>query len=123
MQNRDRNLLPLNEAKLLLEREEEDAWRLQAENARRLAKGMEPLADIDALDAEEADGTDGEALVADPVADALNEDVAAEDASADAEKVEEPDPYLVESGKILLDLVELQDADALTLAIQRSEQQ
>jgi len=123
MENRDRNLLPLNEAKLLLEREEEDAWRLQAENARRLAKGMEPLADIDALDAEEADGTDGEALVADPVADALNEDIAAEDASADAEKVEEPDPYLVESGKILLDLVELQDADALTLAIQRSEQQ
>jgi carboxyl-terminal processing protease len=28
MENRDRNLLPLSEAKLMTEREEEDAWRL-----------------------------------------------------------------------------------------------
>ena len=120
MENRDRNLLPLSEAKLLAEREEEDAWRLQAENTRRLAKGLEPLADIDALDAEEADDED---LVVDPVADALEEDAAVGGEVADAVEAEEDDPYLVESGRVLLDLVDLQKADALTLAIQRKEQE
>lgn len=117
LQNRNRNLLPLNEAKLIAEREEEDAWRLQAENTRRIAKGLEPLPDIDALDAEEGSEDEDGNLVDDPVVDALNEDLASEDAAADDK--EEQDPYIVESGRILLDLVELQQADALTLAIQR----
>lgn len=133
MENRDRNLLPLSETKLLAEREEEDAWRLQAENARRLAKGMEPLADIDALDAEEAEDAEGDELAGAAESDELEQDVAAggadeaaEDSAegaADEEEVDEPDPYLVESGRILMDLVELQKTDALTLAIQRNEQQ
>lgn len=120
MQNRDRNLLPLSETKLLAEREEEDAWRLQAENARRVAKGMEPLADVAALDAEAGeDSEDGDTLVDDPVAEALEDDAT----NDDADVAEEPDPYLVESGRILMDLTELQQADALTLAIQRNGQQ
>lgn len=131
MENRDRNLLPLSESKLLAEREEEDAWRLQAENARRLAKGLEPLADIEALDAEQAEDADGGELVGDAESDALNEDLAADEAgdaaaadvAAGEDEADEPDPYLVESGRILMDLVELQKTDALTLAIQRNEQQ
>jgi carboxyl-terminal processing protease len=115
-ETRDRNLLPLNEAELRAQREEEDAWRLQAENARRVAKGLEPLPDIKALDAEAGDAADEEALE-DPLVAALEEEEADKDKAA-ADK--EQDPYLVESGRILLDLVELQAADALTLAIRRN---
>jgi hypothetical protein len=81
---------------------------------------MEPLADVDALDAEQADDAE---LLDDAVADAASEDAAETPAEGEAAEAEEPDPYLVESGKILMDLIELQKADALTLAIQRSGQQ
>src|SRR5690606_6060662 len=53
--NRDRNLMPLSEDKLLAEREEDGAWCLQAENTRRIAKGHEPLINLVALDAEEGE--------------------------------------------------------------------
>jgi len=91
------NELTLNEAKLLAEREERDQWRLQLENARRVAKGQEPLADVKAL--EEKDKADGNADEAEP---------AAAPAPADKDKPKEPDPYLVESGRILLDMIALQ---------------
>lgn len=124
MENRDRNLLPLSETKLLAEREEEDAWRLQAENARRIAKGMEPLTDIDELDAVEDADAEGDELAGTAESDDLDQDLAVDETGeAATEKADEADPYLVESGRILMDLVELQKTDALTLAIQRNEQQ
>lgn len=118
-ETRDRNLMPLNETKLLAEREAEDAWRLQAENTRRLAKGMELLTDIKQLD-EDAD-SEGEALLDDTDATELAASSEANEASdvAKQEKEKEPDPYLVESSRVLIDLDELQKADALTMALRQ----
>src|SRR5690606_32736229 len=47
VENRERNRLPLNEAALRAEREAEQQWNLEQENARRLAKGQEPLASLE----------------------------------------------------------------------------
>lgn len=122
---RDRNQLTLNESKLLAEREAEDAWRLEIENKRRVAKGQEPLASLDDLDDEEQG--DQIATVDDfadaPVArDEENNEESGQNLSGtdeQEEKADEPDPYLVESGRILLDLLELQQGDALTMSLRR----
>lgn len=104
IENKARNEVILNEAKLRAEREENDRWRLETENARRIAKGLEPLADVDELDEEGG--------VLDQVSDnGLTEE-------EEVEEAEELDPYLVESGHILADLVELQSQGTITMAIQ-----
>jgi carboxyl-terminal processing protease len=121
-ENRERNLLPLSEEKLLAERESDDAWRLETENTRRVAKGLDPLADIEELDRETEE--DDEFATVDPLvseADVEAKDDTESESTAAAEEEEEVDPYLVESGRILLDLLELQKADALTVAIQHQE--
>lgn len=107
------NLLTLNEAKLLEERKVRDEWRLTLENQRRAAKGMEPLADTKALDAE-AESSDEVALET-GAADG-EEATSAEDADAAEDKKKEPDPYLVESGRVLMDMIGLQGN---TLAVVR----
>ncbi|MDR2213865.1 MAG: carboxy terminal-processing peptidase [Pseudomonadales bacterium] len=111
---RAQNTIPLNEEKLKAEREAEDAWRLQAENKRRAAKGEELLADIAALKAET--GEDDEEAALNPVAEELAQDE--NSAETDAEK---PDPYLLESGRVLLDLIGLQNSGAQSL-VQRQAQ-
>lgn len=104
------NELTLNEAKLLAEREQRDKWRLDLENTRRVAKGLEPLADVKALEkSENADDADAEtkgptALDPAPV----------DPTSKDKEK--EADPYLVESGRILLDMIALENGNGSRLA-------
>lgn len=119
LENRDENQITLNEAKLLAEREEDDAWRLETENTRRLAKGLPVLTDADELDAEEEGSEEGlqdpvdPAAAGDPDADAS---LAAE--GSEEEEAEEADPYLVESGLILLDIISLQGGSAVTLAAQ-----
>jgi len=111
VESRDKNTITLNEQQLLAEREADDAWRLQIENDRRIAKGQEPLADIDALKAE--NGEDGEGLEnSDPEALAL---AGEEDKDAD----DEPDPYLLESGRVLLDMVGMQGKGPLKLVQSR----
>ncbi|MES2603430.1 MAG: carboxy terminal-processing peptidase [Pseudomonadota bacterium] len=101
------NELTLNEQKLLAERAERDEWRLQLENTRRAAKGLEPLADIAALDKEQ-EGPDANAEVERAEGAGGLEQVAPVVADEDAEKKEEADPYLVESGRILLDMIALE---------------
>lgn len=112
-EERANNEYPLNEAKLVAEREASEQWRLQQENIRRAAKGLEPIASVDELDGE----NDG-----DEVAPSLNEQFDSEEtagAEANADKKDdEPDPYLVESGRVLLDLIELQGGKRITVAAQ-----
>lgn len=110
-ENREKNRLTLNEAKLIAEREESDQWRLQITNARRIAKGEEPYGSIADMDAENE--SDEDAVVMnnagiDPV----------ERSERMAEGDDNADPYLVESGKILLDLIGLQGED-VSLAFQQ----
>ncbi|MDT8397951.1 MAG: carboxy terminal-processing peptidase [Pseudomonadales bacterium] len=106
--NKDRNELTLNEEKLKREREENDRWRLELENTRRLAKGLEPLKDIAALD--ETDAESEESLAGLDTDAQLNPEESVSDAA------EETDPLLVESGNILLDLIRLQGATAVSVA-------
>lgn len=115
VENREQNQITLNEAQLLSEREKDDAWRLQTENTRRLAKGLEPLTDADELDAEEGP-EEGLQNPVDPVAASdPNGDVSLAGEDTGEEEEEEADPYLVESGMILLDIISLQGSSAVTL--------
>jgi carboxyl-terminal processing protease len=101
LENREKNQLSLNEATLLAEREEGDQWRLQITNMRRIAKGEEPFASVADMDADNEDD---------------EEDVVQNNAGVDpvertdhfSEGDDNADPYLVESSKILLDLITLQ---------------
>ncbi|MEY4641195.1 MAG: hypothetical protein RLZZ227_1189 [Pseudomonadota bacterium] len=114
LEERDNNRITLNEEKLLAERSADDAWRLDVENARRAAKGMELLTSIDELDGEEGDDSDPDALP--DSGDALEQ---AGDAAGADEEDEEQDPYLVESGRVLLDLIGLQSGGITLAADQR----
>jgi carboxyl-terminal processing protease len=114
LENRNTNQITLNEDRLLAERKANDEWRLLTENTRRLAKGLEPLAADELDDEEEADVASGQDVLApaDPLLDAPVE-------NGEEEEEEEADPYLVESGRILLDMIDLQAGTGVTLAIQR----
>lgn len=105
LENKEKNTLTLNEEKLMAERRAEDEWRLQIENQRRIAKGQEPLPDIEALKAENGGDEDGIDGISEQLADA-----------EDDEKKKDADPYLLESGRILLDLIALQGNGAQGLA-------
>ncbi|MEZ5557252.1 MAG: carboxy terminal-processing peptidase [Pseudomonadales bacterium] len=72
--------LSLNEAERAKEKAADDAWRLSLENALRIAKGKEPVKDLEALEAE---------------------------ASADKDQDPMDDAMLRESGNILLDYIGL----------------
>ena len=88
-ENGQRTLLSLKESTRTQEKEEDDLWRLNLENSRRVAKGEEPVDSLDALD---------ELLQADE----------------DEEEIDPmEDPLLTESGKILLDLIGLSHQVAL----------
>jgi len=103
LENKEKNQLTLNEADLIAEREESDQWRLQITNTRRLAKGQEPFESVAAMD-EEADGEEEvieNTAGIDPV---VPDELISEDD-------EDADPYLLESGKILLDILSLQQSD------------
>ena len=114
LEDRDNNRITLNEEKLLAERNANDAWRLELENVRRVAKGLEPLATIDELD-ETADVEAADDLL-NPGDPNLDAPVAAD--TDEEEEAPEEDPYLVESGRILLDLIGLQ-TNGVTLAAER----
>lgn len=111
LKNREKNKLPLNEAALIADREEADQWRLSVTNERRVAKGEEPYASVEAMDTEaDSDGED--------------EDVVQNNAGIDpiqrkdhmAEGEDDADPYLVESGKIMMDMISLERGGEVSLA-------
>jgi carboxyl-terminal processing protease len=87
-ENSRRTHLSLKESQRTQEKEQDDAWRLELENALRVARGDEPVESLDALDE-----------------------------IIEAEEDEEPDPHkdalLTESGKILLDFIGLTQQVAL----------
>lgn len=112
---RERNArteISLSETQRRREQAEDEAWRLELENMRRVARGEAPVSDLDELDEDD----DGEA---DPDLAAGNEpitvpgaedtDMTADDDGEDAaeDEEEEADALLVESGQILLDYITL----------------
>jgi len=111
LENKEKNQLTLNEAKLIAERDEGDQWRLNVTNARRVAKGEEPFESVDAMN--QADEEDEDAVV---LNNAGIDPIAREELMSEGD--DNADPYLVESGKILMDLIALQRED-VSLALQR----
>ena len=110
LENKEKNQLTLNEAELIGERAEADQWRLDITNTRRIAKGQEPYESVAAMDDSsevEEDIVENTAGV-EPVVD--NE--------VDSDEEEDADPYLVESGKILLDMIGLQ-MEELSVALRQ----
>ena len=83
-QNNAKQHLSLNEEQRRLEKAEEDAWRLELENALRAANGEPLLASLDDLEDEEF-ATEEEEVEPDPMDDAM----------------------LVEAGEVLLDFISL----------------
>ncbi|MAM72076.1 MAG: tail-specific protease [Gammaproteobacteria bacterium] len=103
LENRADNTLSLNRETLLAERAENDAWRLRTLNARRTAKGEEPYASVEEMD--NSDEVEDVTAINTPGLDEVAED---ED--------EELDPYLRESGNVLVDMIELQRSNVFTFA-------
>jgi carboxyl-terminal processing protease len=101
LESRNTSDITLNEEKLLTERAEDAMWRLNAENRRREKKGLPLLNDISDVDA----SLETEAGEEAQSSDELNK----QDSLVVNEKIEEEsDPYLIEGGKVLLDLINLQ---------------
>lgn len=123
----------LNAAERNREKDEREAFWLALENKKRGAKGLDLVASLDELDEEDeptvaaaeptAPATSGGAIVPDPEENGDGDPVPGSemavagasipgetaDSAADAEP---PDPYLVESGHILLDLISLEERTA-----------
>ncbi|MDG2091515.1 MAG: carboxy terminal-processing peptidase [Gammaproteobacteria bacterium] len=108
IENKEDNTLSLNMATLQAEREENDVWRLQLENSRRLAKGEEPYESIEAMEGSDEDEEETVAVNM----PGLDEEEIAEEGEAD--------PYLRESANVLLDLIELQTDSVFSMAQQRN---
>jgi len=101
---RDQETLPLNEQVVKAERENDRKEEFELENMRRFLKGL-PLREWVEADAEE--GSDAE-----PETIAASDDSDMPDDSEDRDSIEEeeePDPMLLESGRILADLISLSD--------------
>ena len=82
-ETRNRTHLSLNELVRTREKDEDDSWRLELENVRLLAKGEDPVADLDELE------------------DRQNEE------TEEDEKEDEPDALVTESGNVLIDFMNL----------------
>ena len=107
-QNRERKKLPLNEETLRAQQAENDAWRLQAVNNRREALGEELFVDIAAMESSlgEEDTTDFEQA----------NEVGLEETEEDEKNLSD-DPYLQESGRIIVDMIEIMEDRRISLAI------
>ncbi|MBO6556203.1 MAG: carboxy terminal-processing peptidase [Pseudomonadales bacterium] len=132
---REEDYVSLNREERVREKEEREDFWLTLENKKRAALGQEVLASLDDLDAEDepdmasvatppqAEGSTGGAIVPDnaegeepvPGAEMAVSGTgvpAIAETEEEKEKAEEPDPYLVESGHILLDLISLEERTA-----------
>ena len=118
-ENRALREVSLNEAERRAQRAARDARRLAIENQRRRALGMEPVASLAALEAEQASANDGAETVAEaaPAGGAAEQELASrdDDAVIDAASLREEDVLLAEAGNILLDAMLLaQESYALS---------
>ncbi len=119
---RQRTDITLNEKKRKQEREDNEKQRLEIENKRRKAKGMELLTELksdDDSDKQDAkkkkEKTDEENKDEKDIADAKSDDNASENNSSENKSSEdesddedkEPDALLIETGNILVDLMRL----------------
>ena len=94
------DLLPLNEAQRVAQRETQEAQYLLIENARRVAKGLEPIGSLDDLYG--GDNEDGETLEATVSSSEPSiETVTTQDPD------EEEDALIVETARILTDAINL----------------
>ncbi len=129
--------ISLNEEQRLQEKSDRENFWLALENKKRVALGQEPIASLDELDEEEPTIASNDASAASPASvpttgesetaePASNSEIAgsnsaipvagADDAREEPEEEESsPDPYLVESGHILLDLISLEERTAAGL--------
>ncbi|MFT4817490.1 MAG: carboxyl-terminal processing protease [Cyclobacteriaceae bacterium] len=96
---RQREQLSLNEEEVKQEREKTRRTEFDAENMRRLLKGLTLNEWVEDLNAEDED-EDEEELVA-------NSDTSPADETTDEAEEEEADPLLLESGRILADFIAL----------------
>ncbi len=121
----ENDTISLNEKKRLQEKTDREGFWLALENKRRVALGEEPIASLDELAEEEPSiaSNDGSAQ-ATPLYDVEMVDPASaisvlqtDDAHEIPEEEEDktPDPYLIESGHILLDLISLEERTAAGL--------
>jgi carboxyl-terminal processing protease len=100
---RNREQLSLNESVVKADRDASEKVEFEAENMRRLLKGL-PLREEPADDSEESG-------VETASAPAENDDViAASSTEAEPEEIEEADPLLLESGRILADFMFLNES-------------
>jgi carboxyl-terminal processing protease len=119
---RQRTDITLNQKKRKQEREDNEKQRLEIENKRRKAKGMELLTELksdddsDKKDAKKKkENTDAENKDEKDIADAKSDDNASENDSSENKSSEdesdkedkEPDALLMETGNILVDLMRL----------------
>jgi hypothetical protein len=131
--------ISLNEKKRLQEKTDREVFWLALENKRRVALGKAPITSLDELDKEERsivsddaphaneiavpESTDGETTEPDSINEMANSAspisvLKTDDAHEKLEEEEEdttPDPFLVESGHILLDLISLEERTAAGL--------
>ncbi|TVS16242.1 MAG: tail-specific protease [Gammaproteobacteria bacterium] len=116
-----RTTLSLNEAQRRQEKADEEAWRVDLENRRRLASGKQPIEDMEQLRQLSAAGeASGAVPGGPPPLSSLDEDgMPAEGEAADDESgqiaardTDEVDGLLQETGKILIDFVTLRQSVA-----------
>ena len=130
-------MISLSEARRRQEQADREAFWLALENTKRAAQGLEALASLDDLNEEEEPVLAEASSQVTPITGAIVPDTAGEQSSepipgsemagssgspestlpADvdpgaAEEDEPADPYLVESGHILLDLITLEETTA-----------
>lgn len=115
-----RTTISLNESQRRQEKADEEAWRVDLENRRRVARGKEPIADMEQLRQLSAAGEAAGGLPGGlPPLTALDEDgvPAGEEAVDDngdrvARKEDDTDGLLMETGNILVDFVTLRQSVA-----------
>ncbi|MEE4277682.1 MAG: carboxy terminal-processing peptidase [Halieaceae bacterium] len=135
--NRAIDSVSLNEAERRAERERRDALALAIENRRREALGLDIVASLDELDADEGedDTLPGDEADTDDAAEEDAPELAMTESEADAEAAEEDDVVssvelaendvlLAEAGQILVDalLLQQQQAYAVTTPKQKDEE-
>ena len=112
------NTISLNEEQRLQEKSDREDFWLALENKKRVALGQEPIASLDELDEEEPTIASNDASAASEIAGSSSAIPISKTDDAREEPEEEdttPDPYLVESGHILLDLISLEERTAAGL--------
>jgi len=124
----EENYISLNETKRRQDKEDRESFWLHLENKRRLALGKEVLTSLNDLETNKPDLTaidhiqiDGAAVIPDQTDENTKDrsikgsemsPASVSEEPEESDDIEAPDPYLVESGHILLDLISLEERTA-----------